>query len=267
MDASDYRLGELQPESFEFASEIETQTPYFAELESPFSEVEEMELAVELLEVTNEAELDQFLGKLFKKAWRGIKQVGSKVVRPLGGVLKAVAKNALPFVATAAGTFLGGPAGGAIAGKLGSLVSQALEAETAGVALADRDLEKCRRFVRMAGKAARAAAQALPGANPVQVAQQVLASAAQQTITGNVPAVRGAGTGAKVVTAVPPISKPITPNQSVPADLMWARARASTPKAAGRPCACGQPSLCACGKTGKSGRWIRRGRSIVIVNC
>lgn len=266
MNAPDYRFGELQPESFEFASE--TEIPFFAELESPFSEVEEMELAVELLEVTSEAELDQFLGKLFKKAWRGIKQVGSKVVRPLGGVLKAVAKKALPFVATAAGTFLGGPAGGAIAGKLGSLVSQALEAETTGVALADRDLEKCRQFVRMAGKAARAAAQASPGANPVQVAQQVLASAAQRKITGNTPLARGVGTGAKAASAALPIPKPATPNQATSRDSTRKQARGSRPNAAtGRPCACGQPLLCACGKTGQSGHWIRRGRSIVIINC
>ena len=86
--------------------------------QSPFSEAEEMELAVELLEVTTEAELEQFLGNLFKKAWRGIEAVGSSVIRPLGGVLKTVAKTALPFVATAAGTFFGGPAGGAIAGRL-----------------------------------------------------------------------------------------------------------------------------------------------------
>src|SRR5262249_48961307 len=123
---------------------------------SPFSETEEMELAVELLQVTTEAELEQFLGNLFKKAWRGIKAVGSSVIRPLGGVLKTVAKTALLFIATAAGTFFGGPAGGAIAGKLGSLVSQALEAEAAAMRAADRDLEKCRQFVRMAGKAARA---------------------------------------------------------------------------------------------------------------
>jgi hypothetical protein len=112
-----------------------------------------MELAWELLQVTSEAELEQFLGDLFKKAWRGIKSVGSKVIKPLGGFLKTVAKKALPFVATAAGTLFGGPAGGAIAGKLGSLVSQALEAEVAGMAAADRDLEKSRQFVRLAGHA------------------------------------------------------------------------------------------------------------------
>lgn len=267
MYALNYALSELQPESFEFAGEIERQTPSYTELESPFSEAEVMELAVGLLEITSEAELEQFLGKLFKKAWGGIKTIGSKITRPLGGILKAVAKKALPFVATAAGTFFGGPAGGAIAGKLGSLVSQALEAEMAGVAAADRDLEKCRQFVRMAGKAARAAALAPPGTNPIAVAQKVLANSAQEKIGGSTRAVRSPGIGVKVAPAAPPIPKPITQNQAVPVDSMRQKAEEGTSITAGRPCACGQPLSCACGKAGQRGRWIRRGRSIVIINC
>jgi len=210
---------ESQPEAFPFTGEMESETSFSPELESPFSEAEEMELAVELLEVTSEAELEQFLGKLVKKAWRGIKTIGSKVLRPL-------VKTILPIAAGAVGTFFGGPAGGAIAGKLGSLVSKALEAETAGVMPQDRDLEKCRQFVRMAGTAARAAALAPPDANPVAVAQKVLAQAAQRKLTAGAPG--------------------------------------AAPAASGRRCRCGQPGSCTCGQ---SGRWIRRGRSIVIVNC
>jgi uncharacterized protein (DUF697 family) len=137
-----------------------------------------MELAIELLEVATEAELEQLLGKLLNQA--GIKAVGSSAIRPLGGVLKTVAKAALPFVATAAGTFFGGPAGGAIGTKLGSLVSQALEAEATGMTAADRDLEKCRQFVRMAGNAAKAAALAPTGTNPTALAQNVGAGEARK---------------------------------------------------------------------------------------
>lgn len=72
---------------------------------SPFCEAEEMELAVELFQVTSEAELEQFLGNLFKKAWRAIKAVWSSITRPLSEVLKTVAKTALPFTAPTAGTF------------------------------------------------------------------------------------------------------------------------------------------------------------------
>ncbi len=234
------RISELQPEAFSFTGEMESETSFSTELESPFSEAEEMELAVELLEVTSEAELEQFLGNLFKKAWQGIKTIGSKVLRPL-------VKTVLPIAATAAGTFFGGPAGGAIAGKLGSLVSKALEAEAAGVSPQDRDLEKCRQFVRMAGTAARAAALAPPGANPVAVAQRVLANAAQRTLTMGTPGASPAAAAAQRTLTVG------TPGAS--------------PAAARSRCRCGQPWNCTCGQSGKSGRWIRRGRDIVIINC
>jgi hypothetical protein len=223
------RTSELQPEAFPYTGAMASETSFFTELESPFSEAEEMELAIELLEITSEAELEQFLGNLLKKAWQGIKTIGSKVVRPLGGMLKAVAKTVLPIAAGAAGTFFGGPAGGAIAGKLGSLVSQALEAETAGVMPQDRDVEKCRQFVRMAGTAVRAAALAPAEADPVAVAQRVLANAARRKLTVGAPG--------------------------------------ASPAASRNRCRCGQPWTCTCGQTGQSGRWIRRGRSVVILNC
>jgi hypothetical protein len=223
-----------------------------------------MELAVELLEVASEAELDQFLGNLLKKAWRGVKAVGSSVIRPLGAVLKTVAKAALPSLATAAGTFFGGPAGGAIAGKLGSLVSQALEAEATGMTAADRDLEKCRQFVRMAGKAARAAALAPTGSNPITLAQKVLANSAQEKLTKPSAPTGRAGRGAKAATAASAISIPVRTIQT-------GRREAATGVAVanGRPCSsCGQRySNCKCATINHTGRWMRHGRSIVIVNC
>ena len=231
MDSFNRRYA-MQPESFEYSGEMTNEMNYLSELESPFNEAEELELAYELLEVTSEAELEQFLGKLVKKSWRGIKKVGSKFLRPLGNVLRAVAKTALPFVATAAGTFFGGPAGGAIAGKLGSLVSQALEAETANILPQDRDLEKCREFVRMAGKAARAAALAPSNMNPITAASNMLASTAKQKLLAS-------------------NSNITTRNQS--------------PRGSHGCSSCGKPpGRCQCGK---SGRWVRRGKSIVIINC
>lgn len=54
----------VQSEPFHFTSEAS----FLAELNSPVSEMDEMELAAELLAVTNEVELEQFLGKFFKKS-------------------------------------------------------------------------------------------------------------------------------------------------------------------------------------------------------
>jgi hypothetical protein len=155
----------------------------------PFSNAEEVELALELLQVTSETEFDRFLGDLFTKAWGGIAPVGSKVIGPLRGLLKTVASKALPSIATAAAMSFG-PATDAIAENLGSLVSRALEAEVAAPTGADRDLEKCRQlfekhrqFVRLAGTAATAAATAPPGVNPVVAAQKKLAESANERLT------------------------------------------------------------------------------------
>jgi hypothetical protein len=96
---------------------------------SPFSDAEESKLASELLEVTSEAELEQVLGALLKKASEGAEPVGSNVIGPVEGLLKTVATKALPSVKAAVGTPFGGPERDATAGKLGSLVNQALQAK------------------------------------------------------------------------------------------------------------------------------------------
>jgi hypothetical protein len=158
---------DVRLDTFEFAGATNGGSFVPSRSRSPFNNAEEMKLALELLRVTSEAELERFLGELFRKAWRGIEPVGSKIIGPLRVFLKTVAKKALPSVTTAAGTSFGKPRDDAIAGNLGSLVSDALEAEVAGMTATDPDLEKCRQllekylgFVRFAGKAAMAAASA-----------------------------------------------------------------------------------------------------------
>lgn len=159
----------------------EAQGPWSGEiaLESPFDEAEELELATQLLEINDEAELDQFIGKLLKKAWGGIK----KIARPLGGVLKAVAKKALPFVGGALGSLIPIPGvGTAVGTALGSAVSKALEAELETIEPEDREFELARRFVRLAGAAAQHAANMQPGQNPQALAQHAVLAAARQLL-------------------------------------------------------------------------------------
>lgn len=149
--------------SAQFNGEFEEESGGFGEFEEPFSEVEEMELAMELLSVASEEELDQFLGGLFKKAWKGIKKVGSvvgKVVKPLGGVLKGIAKTALPFVGGALGSMIPIPGVGTMIGKAaGSALASALEMEAEGMDPEQAELEMARRFVRIAGSAAQNAVE------------------------------------------------------------------------------------------------------------
>ena len=95
-------MEELEAEQFAFAEEAEFDS--YMQTESPFEEVDEMELAAGLLEVTDEAELEQFLGNLFRRARQAIRKgVSSPVGQALGGILKGAAKQALPMVSGALG--------------------------------------------------------------------------------------------------------------------------------------------------------------------
>lgn len=148
----------------------------FGLAQSPFSEAREMALAMELLSVSSEAELEQFLGSVFKSVWQGVKKVGSalgKVAKPLGGVLKGVAKQALPFVGGALGSLIPVPGvGTALGSALGGALSKALELEFGELALADREFDMARRFVRIAGSAAQAAGEG--DGSPAAIRQAVL---------------------------------------------------------------------------------------------
>ena len=165
--------------------------------ESPFSEAEENELAMELLSVASEEELDQFLGKLFKGAWKGLKKVGSvvgKIAKPLGGVLKGLAKKALPFVGGALGSLIPIPGvGTALGSALGSAVSKALEAEFSNLQSEEQEFESARRFVRIAGCAAQQAARAADSADPQATVRQAVLDAARR----HVPRLAGAAAGAR----------------------------------------------------------------------
>ncbi|MFL5280980.1 MAG: hypothetical protein ACJ8AW_08250 [Rhodopila sp.] len=150
------------------------------EAAGPFSEAEEIALAAELLSVSNEAELEEFLGKL----WKGIKKVGSfvgNIAKPFAGVLKAVAKKALPFVGGALGSLIPIPGvGTAVGSALGGALSKALEMEFGEMELEDREFEMARRFVRIAGTAAQQLAQGAPDSNPLTAIEAALAAAAQK---------------------------------------------------------------------------------------
>ncbi|WP_338846013.1 hypothetical protein V8J88_19955 [Massilia sp. W12] len=144
----------------------------------------EMELAMELLSVSSEAELNHFLGNLFKKVWGGIKKVGSvvgKFVKPLGGVLKGLAKKALPFVGGALGSLIPIPGVGTMLGKtLGTVVSNALEMEFGHLEQEEAEFEMARRFVRIAASAAGQVAQANPAADAGSVVQNAVLGAVKR---------------------------------------------------------------------------------------
>jgi hypothetical protein len=195
--------------------------------ESPFSEAEEMELAAELLSVGSEAELDQFLGKLFRRAGQAVgKFVRSPVGRALGGIVKSAAKQALPIVGGALGNLVLPGVGGAIGSKLASSAGSMLGLELEGLSQEDQEYEIARQLVRFAGAAARHAADTEYEASPQQAAQTAAVAAAQQYAPG--------------------LLKPNAIGSVAP--------RATQTPSRG----------CGCRHHGATGRWIRRGHSIIL---
>ena len=205
----------FEEEQFEWG-----ETEWGGEAESVLSEADEMALAAELLEITNEAELDRFLGGLIKKVGGTVgKFVKSGTGKAIGGVLKGVAKKALPIAGKVAGGVFGGPLGAMIGGGLASAAGSALGLELESLSQEDREFEGAKQFVRVAADTVKNATSAPPTVNPRAAAQSAAAAAAQKYVPDLLRATAG----------------PAAPS--------------STP-----------------GKA-RSGRWIRRGRNVIIVNC
>lgn len=129
---------------------------YFGELIHPVTgevnEEAELALAAELLSVSNEQELDQFLGKMFRKLGGAFRKfAGSGFGRFLGGALKRIGGAVLPKL----GALIPG-VGPAVAGIAGGILNREMALEFEGYSLEDREFELARRVVRLGIEGARA---------------------------------------------------------------------------------------------------------------
>jgi hypothetical protein len=178
--------GEIFGESQEgFLGEAYEAEGFLGEAERVFDEVQEMELAAELLEVNNDQELEYFLGKLIKTAGRAIGGIArSPIGQALGPVLKKVAKTALPMAGAALGNMVLPGVGGAIGGKLASAAGNLFGLELEGLSQQDREFEVARRFVRLAGAATQRAIKAPPSVPVQRVVRSALITAARKHAPG-----------------------------------------------------------------------------------
>jgi hypothetical protein len=209
-------------------------------------EQEELELAMELLSVRNDQELEQFLGNIFRSVGSGLKSVGSfamkNIVPVLGPALKQIAKTALPIAGGALGSLIPIPGvGTALGSALGGAVANALELEVAGLDRETADIERARRFVRMAASAIREAATALGSGPPESIARTALAKAVSQQLpaTTNVAAAIAHG-------QLPHQTRMPTPPTAAPGQML---------RTTGMPVSQAAQA---------SGRWRRHGSHIVV---
>lgn len=213
-----YETNATESEADEFG--FETQS----EGESPFNEVDEVDLAAELLGVSSEEELDQFLGKVLRRAAKAAGgQLRSTTGMALGGLLKGAIQKALPDVGAviegAPPASMGEQIGSGLASEAGPLFGLQLE----GLSGEDQEIEAAKQVVRLAGAAVNNAAVASPSQPPLQAAKEALAGAAQTLAPGLLRA------------------------SSQPAQTDQASASSS--------CRCSHVT---------AGRWQRRGRTIIL---
>ena len=169
------------------------------EIDSPFSEVEEMEEAARLLEITDEAELDQFIGNLLKKATKATGSVLKPPVgRVVGGYGKGAIKKTLPGIGSAVGDFPVPGAGLANGGQVASRAGQLLGLELEGLSLEDQEFEVAKRLVRFIGSAAQKAAHVAGVRSGEAAAKQAVFTAARKHAPGLLRA-RNGDDSAKVV--------------------------------------------------------------------
>jgi len=171
----------------------------YESFEGEISEQEELELAMELLSVQNEYEMEQFLGKLVRGIGRGLKAVG-KVALP---ALKSLAKVALPIAGSALGSFIPIPGVGTmIGGAIGRAAANALELEYEGMDPRQADIEKARRIVRILRSAVRELSATLGSGPPESVVRSALTAAVRRNIPGvNLSELAAAPTGTRFAPA------------------------------------------------------------------
>jgi uncharacterized protein (DUF697 family) len=230
-----------------------------------------MELTAELLEISSEEELEEFLGKMFKGIAKGVGGIfRSPVFKAIGGVLKGVAKKALPVVGGALGSFVAPGVGTALGSKLGSLASGLFEMELEGMSQEQAQFEVARRFVRLAATSAAQAAQAPPGAPPAKVARVAITQAARQHAPG---LLRGMSAGASGAAMRRPPSghggrrrpggRPLGAAAYPSGTSVYGGNGGGEPADGAEPWYGDQSQ--SYGGRPQTGRWMRRGRKIVLL--
>ena len=236
--------------------------------EFELNETTEMELASELLEVSSEQELEQFLGKLVKGAGKFLKSGTGKA---LTGILKNVAKKALPVVGGALGSFVAPGIGTALGSKLGSAASNLFELEYEGMSEQELEFEVARRVVRLR-RERRPSGVAEPARQHARaVAANAVASAARSHAPGLVRGtpMRGASRNGARWPRRASADRRSAGNGPRPSPRSAADHGVLAAPARARGTAAWVPTTATDDGSGgmagsRSGRWVRRGRTLVL---
>jgi len=125
------------------------------------------------------------LGDLISKAGRAVGTfVRSPTGQALGGVLKHVARQAVPIAGRAIGGYIGGGTGAQLGGRAASAAGRIFGLELEGLSPEDKEFEIAKSFIRFAGEAVRTAVTARGAAPPPAIARSAVAQAAARHAPG-----------------------------------------------------------------------------------
>ena len=168
---------EYEMENTPFQSYEMEESPYQSE-EPVFNEVDEMQLTSDLMELNTEEEFENFLTDLIKKAAGAVGgYISSQTGQSLGSLLKGAARQLLPVVSQAVGA--GESESDEFEDEFEGDGSSTQEFESQEFESEEQEWEAATTFVKLAGEAAKIAAQAPPDAPPAVVADQAVTQAAQ----------------------------------------------------------------------------------------
>jgi hypothetical protein len=158
------------------------------EIGSELTETQELALAGELLEVSSEDELEEFLGDLWDRTKAAAGQFyNSDAVQSSLPTLKAVGRKVLPIAAGKLADYAWAGSGDIVKAGAEGLADQWLKEELEGMSAEDRELALARRYIRFAHDALERAART-PQRVPSRVAGQIaVTDAARTNLPGLVP--------------------------------------------------------------------------------
>lgn len=169
------------------ATAFPTASPYASEtaFEDQLSPADHLALASELLEVTSEEELEDFLGGVFHKVAGAARHFASSARgRAVRGLLKSVIKRALPVVGGIAGNAVVPGLGGIVGARLASGAGHMLGLELEGLSLEDQEFEASRQLVRLASEAVHRASLAPLDTLPEDAAREAVEAAVARFAPG-----------------------------------------------------------------------------------
>lgn len=175
---------QLEADEFEFEDaelyEAESESESLFCKNGEMCEAQETELALELLEVSDAAEFEAFLGSLARRAvqtGRGI--LSSPDMQAVGGILRGAARRALPHVGRAVGGHFGGATGAKWGGRIAGAAGKLFGLELEGLSGEDQEFEMAKGFVRFAGNTVRNMSGMAGSGDPLAAAKQAASAAAR----------------------------------------------------------------------------------------